>query len=72
MPLAGLASALWAVYSAAMGIGVGHLLQDRPLLAMAVGIIAGVLTGLLVDRLIRWWSQRKTVSVAVTLRNSVS
>lgn len=60
LPLAGLASVLWALYSAAVGIVAGHVLQDRPLVAITAGIVAGVLTGLLVDWLIRWWSRRRT------------
>lgn len=52
LPTAAGASVLWAAYSAAMGIGAGHLLRDSPLLAMAVGITAGVLVGLLIDKLI--------------------
>lgn len=66
LPLAGLASVLWAVYSAAMGIGAGHLLQDSPLVAMTAGILAGIVTGLLVDRLIRWWAQFKALPVRST------
>ncbi|WP_150460299.1 DedA family protein [Nesterenkonia ebinurensis] len=57
LPLAGLASLLWAVYCAAMGIGAGHLLSESPLLAMALGVLSGVLAGLLLDRLIRWFQQ---------------
>lgn len=57
IPLAALASVLWAVYSAAMGIGAGHLLSERPLLAMVLGICSGVLAGLLIDRLIRRFHQ---------------
>ena len=59
LPLAGLASVLWAVYSAAMGIGAGHLLRDKPLIAMCAGILAGILAGLLIDRTVRWWTQPK-------------
>lgn len=58
MPLACLASVLWAVSSAAMGVGAGHLFRDSPLLAMALGIVAGALIGLILDRLIRTGEKR--------------
>ncbi|WP_199040878.1 DedA family protein [Glycomyces salinus] len=52
LPTAAGAAVLWAAYSAAMGIGAGHLLRDSPLLAMTLGITAGALVGLLIDKLV--------------------
>lgn len=66
VPLAALASLLWAVFSATMGIGAGHLLSESPLLAMVLGILAGMLAGLLIDRLIRRFHQPVRSVVAPT------
>lgn len=52
VPLAAGAGLLWACYAAALGIGAGHLLPEDPLAAMVVGVAAGVLTGLLVDKIV--------------------
>ncbi|WP_026930372.1 DedA family protein [Glycomyces tenuis] len=52
VPIAAGAGLLWACYSTVMGIGAGHLLRDSPLAAMALGVAAGVLMGLVIDKLI--------------------
>lgn len=52
VPIAAGAGLLWACYVAAMGVGAGHLLRDDPLLSIAVGIVAGVLMGLVIDKLV--------------------
>ncbi|HEU5129954.1 MAG TPA: VTT domain-containing protein [Glycomyces sp.] len=49
VPIAAGAGLLWAGYAAALGIGAGHLFHDSPLLSITLGIVAGVLTGLLLD-----------------------
>lgn len=49
-PVAGLASLLWAVLSTLIGIGAGHVLAERPLLAVGIGIATGMLLGLGVDK----------------------
>lgn len=56
--VAALASPLWAGYYAALGVGAGHVLQERPLLAVVIGIGCGVLVGLLTDRAIGWYLRR--------------
>lgn len=49
LPVAALASLLWAGYYVVLGVTVGHLLRERPLLAVVIGITSGMLVGLLVD-----------------------
>lgn len=53
VPLAALGSVLWAGFTAATGIGAGQFIQDSPLLAVCVGILAGALAGLFIDWLLR-------------------
>ncbi|WP_246130958.1 DedA family protein, partial [Cellulomonas aerilata] len=47
--LTALAAASWAVYSVVIGVGAGFWLHDRPLVAVAVGVVAGTLIGFGVD-----------------------
>jgi membrane-associated protein len=49
MGLTGIAAVSWAVYSTAIGIGAGAWLHDRPVVAVAVGVVSGALIGLGVD-----------------------
>lgn len=54
LPLALLASILWASLAAAMGALASHLI-DSPLLAMVIGVVVGMGFGLLID----WLMQRR-------------
>ncbi len=56
MPLTAVAAVTWGGYSVLLGLGAGHLLQDRPLLAVVVGVLVGALLGLLIDRVLRRWT----------------
>lgn len=53
MAVASLASVLWAGLSVATGLGSGFLFPDDPILAMAIGIAAGLLAGVVLDALMR-------------------
>lgn len=53
VPIAATAALLWAFYTAALGVGAGVFLGERPLLAMAVGIVAGLTIGTTIDLVIR-------------------
>ncbi|GAA3805277.1 DedA family protein [Cellulomonas soli] len=55
MLLTGLAAVTWAAYSTAIGIGAGIWLHDHPLIAIAAGVVGGILIGLVVDWLLRRW-----------------
>lgn len=46
------AGLIWSSYSIALGYGAGAVLHDSPLLAIVVGIMLGVLSGILLDKLI--------------------
>lgn len=50
--LAALAAVTWSAYSVGIGVGAGHLF-DHPLLAVAVGVAGGLVTGALVDYLLQ-------------------
>ena len=49
----------WALYTALIGVGAGALLAGRPLLAIGVGVVGGVLTGALVDAIVARIDQRR-------------
>lgn len=51
--LTGIAAVTWALYSTAIGIGAGHVLQERPLLGVVVGVVGGLLLGVVVDWVLR-------------------
>ncbi|WP_425955014.1 DedA family protein [Xylanimonas sp. McL0601] len=53
MGYSAIAAVVWGLYSLAVGLTAGAWLEDVPLLAMAVGIVAGSLVGLLLDRVVR-------------------
>jgi len=54
--LAAIAAVMWAAYSAAIGVGAGALLGSRStLLAIAVGVVGGVVLGVVVDWILRRW-----------------
>lgn len=59
IPTVALASVLWAGYYAALGVGAGHALRDRPLLAAAIGIGCGVLGSLLAAQIVGWVQARR-------------
>ncbi|WP_244900133.1 DedA family protein [Sediminihabitans luteus] len=58
MVYSGIAAVAWGLYAVAIGIVAAQWLGHNMLLAMAVGVVLGVATGLLVDRAVAWWSSR--------------
>jgi len=54
MALTAIAAITWACYSAVIGIASGSLLEGRPILAIVVGVVGGVILGVIVDRVIQW------------------
>lgn len=54
------AAILWATYSVLIGLAAATWLGHNMLLAMAVGIALGVLTGVAIDRALTWWAARRT------------
>ncbi|MCV2394104.1 VTT domain-containing protein [Actinotalea sp. M2MS4P-6] len=47
--VAAIGSTVWALYSAAIGIGAGTWYRGHPVAAVAVGVVAGLLIGLVLD-----------------------
>ncbi|MFN8049680.1 MAG: DedA family protein [Ancrocorticia sp.] len=52
MILAAITSVLWAAFMLGMGVGAGHLLAGKPLLSMLMGVVAGTVIGIVIDRLL--------------------
>lgn len=50
--LTALAGLTWAVYSAGIGLTAGTTFQDRPVVAIAIGVAGGLLGGFVLDRLL--------------------
>lgn len=61
--LTGIAAVMWACYSAAIGLSVGAVLKDHPLVAIAVGVVGGLVIGVVVDWCLRRWLARRGASV---------
>lgn len=59
MALAAVAAVSWAVYSVLIGLVAGQWLGHSPLLAMGIGVVAGVLMGFVLDRVLSSWSRRR-------------
>ncbi|MBD8079912.1 DedA family protein [Cellulosimicrobium arenosum] len=59
MGVSAVASVVWAGWSVALGMLAARWLGDQPLLAVAVGVVAGILLGFVVDRAASWWSGRR-------------
>jgi membrane protein DedA with SNARE-associated domain len=53
MAVDAVASLMWAAYSAVIGIAAGAVLGHNPLLAIAAGVVSGVVLGVVVDWLLR-------------------
>src|SRR5690606_9026307 len=58
VPLDAFASVTWATYSALIGLGAGVWLGDHPVLAVGAGVVGGIVIGIVVDTVIRWFSGR--------------
>jgi hypothetical protein len=56
--LAARAAVVWSAYAILLGVGAGHVL-GHPLLGAAVGIAGGLMTGALVDCVLRQLRARR-------------
>jgi membrane-associated protein len=64
--LAAIASISWALYSAAIGIGAGEWFNGHPFGAIVVGVVAGLLIGLVLDRTLRRLAYRQNRTAGST------
>jgi len=48
-----LASLLWATCSTLIGVGLGAALRDKPVVAVVVGVVGGLVIGLSVEAVLR-------------------
>lgn len=69
---AALASVLWASWTVLLGVFAGALLGGRPLLSVAVGVVGGLLVGLGIDAVLRWWARRRRQAEASTREGDAS
>jgi len=58
MALSAVASLAWAGWSVLIGVVAAQSLGDRPLLAVAVGVVVGTVLGVVVDRVLTAWAAR--------------
>lgn len=59
MALSAVASVVWSAYSVAVGTLAAAWLGDSPLLAVAVGVVGGILVGVVVDAVVRLRAARQ-------------
>jgi len=64
VPLSALGAVTWSGYGTALGVGAGAWLEGSPLLAVAVGVGAGAVLGLVVDRVLRRWTRPAALAAA--------
>jgi len=53
--LTAIAAGTWALYSTAIGVGVGAVLGSSPLVGVVAGVVGGFAVGLVVDWVLRRW-----------------
>lgn len=70
VPLSAAAGLAWASYNVAIGAIVGSMLRDSPFLAIAVSVPVAIVLGLVVDRAIRVFDDRRTVANASLARET--
>lgn len=58
MVMAGIASVMWALYSAGIGILAAAWLGHEPLLAIGIGLVFGVTAGFVIDQIVQWYHRR--------------
>ena len=63
MLLAAIAATTWAIYSAVIGIAAGIVLHDKPMLAILVGVVGGLLLGTLMEKVMSARSRRKVAAM---------
>ncbi|MFC4554374.1 DedA family protein [Georgenia faecalis] len=56
--IAAIAAVIWGGYSTLLGMGAGVFLHEHPLVAVAVGVLGGVLLGFVVDAVLKRVSRR--------------
>jgi membrane-associated protein len=63
-PLTLLAGACWASYSVGIGIVAGHWVKEQPLLGAAIGVIAALAIGIVIDRVTAAATRRRESAAA--------
>lgn len=51
LPLSAIAGAMWALYSAGIGLVAGRWLEDQPLLSAVFGVAFALIIGVIIDRI---------------------
>lgn len=54
-----IAAVMWAIYSVLIGLAAATWLGHSTLLAMGVGVVLGVVTGVVIDRVMTWVAWRR-------------
>lgn len=72
--LVAIAAITWSVYSVMLGIGAGVWLGERPLVAILVGVIGGLVIGLAIDKTMAWvtWRRRGRPALATAVAQAVT
>jgi membrane protein DedA with SNARE-associated domain len=68
MVFSAIAAVTWAIYSMLIGLAAASWLGHDPLLAMAAGVVAGVVIGFLVDQLVQLLTRRRMAEIVAAER----
>ena len=63
--LAAIGALTWSAYSGAIGLAAAAWFPDSPVIAVAVGVVSGLIIGLAVDGVLRWAGTRRRHAAAV-------
>lgn len=59
IPTAAVAGIVWSIYSVSLGAAAGTLVHDSPLIAVALGVLGGIILGKVMDKVMghfaKWW-----------------
>jgi membrane protein DedA with SNARE-associated domain len=64
MGLTAIAAVTWGAYSSLIGIGAGAWLHDHTMVAVAVGVVGGLVIGIVVDWILRRFTGPRTIHEA--------
>jgi membrane-associated protein len=65
MAYSGIAAVTWAVYSILIGLLAAQWLGHQPLLAMVIGVVMGIASGLVIDRIMNSMARKRRAREAV-------
>ena len=69
--LGAIAAVTWSGYSVVLGLSAGAVFADRPVIAVGVGVVGGVVMGLCIDAVLRRRRHRPTATPGILIDGSI-